>query len=83
MYFLNIICSNFDLIAETHWIIYISKNLFPCAMGKKDTVGGSFGWLDRQVLYMSSSFWLLGIESHDFSQTEDKTTVYKAEQIHI
>ena len=51
-------------------------------MGKKDTVGGSFGWLDRQVLYMSSSFWLLGVESRDFSQAENERTACKAEQIH-
>ena len=51
-------------------------------MGKKDTVGGSFGWLDRQLLYMSSSFWLLGVESRDFSQADNERTVCKAEQIH-
>ena len=51
-------------------------------MGKKDTVGGSFGWLDRQVLYMSSIFWLLGVESRDFSQAENERTACKAEQIH-
>ena len=51
-------------------------------MGKKDTVGGSFGWLDRQLLYMSSSFWLLGVESRDFSHAEKERTACKAEQIH-
>ena len=35
-----------------------------------------------QVLYMSSSCWLLGVESHDFSQDEKGWTVCKAEQIH-
>jgi hypothetical protein len=30
---------------------------------------------------MSSSFWLLGVESNDFSQ-EKKRTAFKAEQIH-
>ena len=34
------------------------------------------------VLYMSSSFWLLGVESRDFSQTEKERTACKGEQIH-
>ena len=34
------------------------------------------------VLYMSSSFWLLGVESRDFSQAEKQRTACKAEQIH-
>ena len=35
-----------------------------------------------KVLYMSSSFWLLGVESRDFSQAEKERTACKAEQIH-
>ena len=31
---------------------------------------------------MSSSFWLLGIESLDFSQAEKETNPCKVEQIH-
>ena len=31
---------------------------------------------------MSSSFWLLGVESRDFSHAENKKTACKAEQIH-
>ena len=31
---------------------------------------------------MSSSFWLLQVESRDFSQAEKERTVYKAEQNH-
>ena len=31
---------------------------------------------------MSSSFWLLGVESRDFSQAEEERTACKAEQIH-
>ena len=34
------------------------------------------------VLYMSSSFWLLGVESRDFSQAEKERTAWKVEQIH-
>ena len=34
------------------------------------------------VLYMSFSFWLLGVESRDFSQAEKETTGCKAEEIH-
>ena len=34
------------------------------------------------VLYMSSSFWLLQVESCDFSQAEKERTACKAEQIH-
>ena len=34
------------------------------------------------MLYMSSSFWLLRVESHDFSRAEKKSTACKAEQIH-
>ena len=30
---------------------------------------------------MSSSFWLLGVESHDFSLAEKERTACKAEQI--
>ena len=36
-----------------------------------------------KVLYMSSSFWLLGVESHDFFfHAEKERTACKAEQIH-
>ena len=31
---------------------------------------------------MSSSFWLLGVESRDFSHAEKERTTCKAEQIH-
>ena len=31
---------------------------------------------------MSSSFWLLQVESRDFSQAEKERTACKAEQIH-
>ena len=31
---------------------------------------------------MSSSFWLLGDESRDFSHAKKERTVHKAEQIH-
>jgi hypothetical protein len=31
---------------------------------------------------MSFSFWLLGVESRDFSQAEKETTACKADQIH-
>ena len=31
---------------------------------------------------MSSGFWLLGVESRDFFQTEKEKTACKAEQIH-
>ena len=34
------------------------------------------------VLYMSSGFWLLRVESRDFSQAEKERTACKAEQIH-
>ena len=39
-------------------------------------------FLSSLVLYMSSSFWLLQVESHDFSQAEKERTACKAEQIH-
>ena len=31
---------------------------------------------------MSSSFWLLGVETRDFSQAEKEITACKAKQIH-
>ena len=34
------------------------------------------------LLYMSSSFWLLRVESLDFSQADKERTACKAEQIH-
>ena len=34
------------------------------------------------VLYMSSSFWLLGVESRDFSHSEKERTACKVDQIH-
>ena len=34
------------------------------------------------ALYVSSSFWLLGVESCDFSKAEKEGTACKAEQIH-
>ena len=37
---------------------------------------------NTKVLYMSSSFWLLGVESRDFSHAEKERTACKAEQIH-
>ena len=36
-----------------------------------------FGWAK-----MSSRFWLLGVESCDFSQAEKERTACKAEQVH-
>ena len=36
-----------------------------------------------KVLYMSFSFWLLGVESRNFSHAEKERTACKAEQIHI
>ena len=36
---------------------------------------------ETMVLYMYSTFWLFGVESHDFSQAE-KEIACKAEQIH-
>ena len=30
-----------------------------------------------KMLYMSSSFWLLGVESHDFSHAEKERTACK------
>ena len=41
-----------------------------------------FSRLPAMVLYMSSSFCLLGVESRDFSQAEKERTACKAEQIH-
>ena len=35
-----------------------------------------------RVLYMSSGFWRLPVESLDFSQAENERTACKAEQIH-
>ena len=34
------------------------------------------------ALYMSSSFWLLGVESRNFSHAEKERTACKNEQIH-
>ena len=34
------------------------------------------------VLYICSSFWLLGVESRDFSQAEKERTACQAVQIH-
>ena len=36
-----------------------------------------------KVLYMSSSFWLLGVVSCDFFYAEKERTACKTEQIHI
>ena len=38
--------------------------------------------LQIKVLYMSSSFWLLRVESHDFSHAEKERTACKVEKIH-
>ena len=35
-----------------------------------------------RVLYMSSSFWLLGVKSSDFSHAEKERIACKAEQVH-
>ena len=34
------------------------------------------------VLYMSSNFWLLGVESHDFSHVEREINACKDKEIH-
>ena len=34
------------------------------------------------LVYMSTSFWLFRVESHDFSQAEKERTACKYEQIH-
>ena len=34
------------------------------------------------VLHMSSSFWLLGVESRDFSHVEEEIIACKAKQIY-
>ena len=39
-------------------------------------------WGENKVFYMSSSFWLLRVKSHDFSQAEKYRNACKAEQIH-
>ena len=39
-------------------------------------------FIRSKVLYISSSFWLFGVESRDLSQAELKNTVVKPEQIH-
>ena len=40
-------------------------------------------WNDLyKVLYMSSSFWLLGVESCDFSHAEKERNASKAQRIH-
>ena len=39
-------------------------------------------YAETTVLYMFSSFWLLGVESRDFSHAEKEKNACKAEQIH-
>ena len=43
-----------------------------------------YGWpvTETKLLYMSSSFWQLGVESRDFSHAEKEKSAWKAEQIH-
>ena len=41
-----------------------------------------FSWKKSLMLYMSFSFWLLGVESSDFSHAETETTVCNAKRIH-
>ena len=43
---------------------------------------GSYLFIIIKVLYMSSSFWLLGVDSREFSQAEKKRSACKAGQIH-
>ena len=38
-------------------------------------------YAETTVLYMFSSFWLLGVESRDFSHAEKEKNACKAEQI--
>ena len=38
--------------------------------------------VENWVLYISFSFWLLRVESRDFSQAEKERTACKADQIH-
>ena len=39
-------------------------------------------WCTSIITYMCFSFWLLGVESRDFSHAEKERTACKAEQIH-
>ena len=43
---------------------------------------GYIAIFDPLELYMSSSFWLLRVESRDFSQAEKERAACNAEQIH-
>ena len=54
-----------------------------CTYYKKHTlISGDIGSTLGCSTYMSSSFWLLGVESREFSHAEKKRTACKAEQIH-
>ena len=67
------------------WIIKIHTT-FMVKLDSKWTFGGNYTDKFRmiikkiQVLYMSSSFGLLRVESPDFSQVEKERTTCKAEQ---
>ena len=56
---------------------------------RNPTIFNIIRWVDQAsdvpsiiFVYMFPSFWLLRVESHDFSQAEKERTACKAEQIH-
>ena len=58
-----------------------APSFFAKRQGKKK-LWHEFSRLPAMVLSMCSSFWMLGVESHDFSQAETEITACKAEKIH-
>ena len=49
---------------------------------KENSIKNYSTLLSTKVVYMFSSFWLLAVESHDFSQAEKKRTACKADLSH-
>ena len=66
----------FTLIGILQMILFLLYNQkyhpFSDLLIRPDTDDGKLS----KVLYMSSSFWLLGVESSDFSQAEQEKTTH-------
>ena len=85
--FKNKIFSLYPIIKIKNW----TKSEWMSNFARKTTVfvpwcsklyNSTENYLHTKVLYISSSFGLLGVESRDFSQAEKERTACKAQQIH-
>jgi hypothetical protein len=64
-------------------VLFLKENILSSCQFQNKKALFTVSIFPKVLLYMSSSFWLLRVESHDFFfQAEKERTACKAEQIH-